>query len=105
MAVVIDGVNATHERRAAWREVAVSTQAHLALLETTVSDAREHRRRVEERHSGASGYVGPSRETIQRMTYDEWDDERYGPRLVVETSDTSAALIAALGHIQSRRQG
>jgi predicted kinase len=104
MAVVIDGVNATHERRAAWQEVAVRTQAHLALLETAVSDAREHRRRVDERHSGTSGYVGPSWETIQRMTYDEWDDERYGPGLVVETSDSSAGLTATLGHIQSRRQ-
>jgi hypothetical protein len=51
-----------------------------------------------------SGYVGPSWETIHRMTYDEWDDDRFGPRLVVETSDTSAALTATLGHIQSRRQ-
>lgn len=49
--VVVDGVHATHERRALWRDVSVATKARLVQLETTLPDGVEHRRRIDSRQA------------------------------------------------------
>lgn len=102
--VVVDGLNATHERRAGWREVAERARARCVFLETRLSDAREYRRRVDQRSSGSTGYLGPSWETIQGMPYEAWDEGRYGPRLGIETADTGEGLTAALAYIRDLRE-
>jgi predicted kinase len=96
--VVIDGVNASHERRALWRDVAGSTQARHVQLETMLPDREEHRLRVDRRASGV-GYVGPTWEQILSMEYDVWHEPTDGQRLLVDTSDTDAALAACLAHV------
>jgi len=97
--VVVDGVNATHDRRAAWRTVSEGSDGHLVLLETTLHDPEEHRRRVEARRSQLTGYIGPSWGSIEAQTYDCWNEVRDGPRVVVEMSDAGAALAFVLRHI------
>lgn len=101
IAVVVDGVNATHERRAAWRRLASEIDASLLLLETTLDDAEEHRRRVEERRRRPAGYLGPSWESIATQPYEPWDEDRYGSRVVVEMSDASAGLLLVMRYISS----
>ena len=53
--VVVDGVHATHERRALWRGVAEATQARLVQLEMALADEAEHRLPVEHRQADALG--------------------------------------------------
>lgn len=101
--VIVDGLHATHTRRQQWLDVAASTRAHLEFLETFLSDDDEHRRRVERRSSGESGYLGPWWHEVQAMTYEPWDDSRSGSRLAIETSDADSALAAAMSHL--RRSG
>lgn len=96
--VVVDGVNASHERRALWRDVSGATRARLVQLETTLPDGVEHRRRVDGRQA-QEGYIGPTWEQILDMQYDVWHEATDGPRLVVDTSDTDAALAACLAHV------
>lgn len=100
--VVVDGVHATHERRALWRDVSEATQTQLVQLEMTLADEAEHRLRVE--HRQGRGYVGPTWEQILDMKYDEWSEEIDGRRLLVETSDTGAALARCLTHLASPDQ-
>jgi hypothetical protein len=57
----------------------------------------EHRLRVE--HRQARGYVGPTWEQILDMKYDEWNEALDGPRLLVDTLVTDAALASCLTHI------
>jgi predicted kinase len=96
--VVVDGVNATHERRALWRDVSGAAKARLVQLETTLPDGAEHRRRVDSRGAGV-GYIGPTWEQIVEMRYDVWHEATDGPRLVVDMTDTDAALAACLAHV------
>jgi len=95
--VVVDGVNATLERRALWREVSEAASAPLVQIEMTLSDVVEHRRRVERRE--IAGYVGPTWRQIQGMQYDSWTEAIDGPRLLVDTSDTDVALSACLAYV------
>lgn len=97
--VVVDGVHATHERRALWRGVSEATQTRLVQLEMTLSDGEEHRLRVENRQ--ARGYDGPTWEQILDMKYDDWSEAIDGRRLVVDTFDTDAALARCLTHVTS----
>lgn len=97
--VVVDGVHATHERRALWRGVAEATQTRLVQLEMTLADEVEHRLRVE--HRLARGYVGPTWEQILDMKYDEWIEAIDGPRLLVDNSETDAVLARCLTHVAS----
>lgn len=96
--VLVDGVHATRERRAIWRDVSESTGARLVQLEMILSDAVEHRLRVERRQT--DGYIGPSWEQIIAMEYDAWSETADGLRLVVDTADTDVALAACLDHVK-----
>jgi predicted kinase len=96
---VVDGVHATHARRARWRGVCEATRTRLVQLEMTLSDAVEHRLRVEKRQ--AQGYLDPTWEQILDMRYDDWSEATDGHRLVVDTFDTDAALARCLTHVTS----
>jgi predicted kinase len=102
--VVVDGVHATHARRQGWLTVAQSTGARLEFLEIVVDDEREHRRRVARRGHGESGYLGPSWQEIQAMTYEAWDESSDGARLALETSgmDAATAEAVAMRHLHRR---
>jgi predicted kinase len=95
--VVVDGVHATHERRALWRDVSEKTHCRLIQFEMSLADA-EHRRRVERRQS--EGYIGPDWEHVLSMEYDDWSEARDGRRMIVETLDTDAALSQCLAHVR-----
>lgn len=97
--VVVDGVHATHERRALWRGVSEATQTRLVQFEMTLADDVEHRLRVE--HRQARGYVGPTWEQILNLRYDEWNDAIDGRRLLVDAFETDAALARCLTHLAS----
>lgn len=94
--VLIDGVQATRERRASWRRIAETGGARLVQIEMTVSDPVEHRRRVDERQ--AAGYPGPTWGEVATFDYDVWNDQLDGARLVVDTSDAEQALARCLDY-------
>jgi hypothetical protein len=71
----------------------------LVHLETTLSDGVEHRLRVDSRQAREEGYLGPTWEQILEMKYDAWSEPIDGPRLLVDTSDTDAALATCLAHV------
>lgn len=100
VSVVVDGLHASHGSRDRWLHLAADVGARLKVLETRLNDAAEHRRRVEVRTGADSGYVGPSWDNIQQMTYETWDEQRSGRRLTVEMSDTEAAMAAAIRYIR-----
>jgi predicted kinase len=97
LSVLVDGVHATHERRALWREVSETTRCRLIQFEMTLANEGEHRRRVESRQ--AQGTVGPTWDQILSMEYDDWSEARDGRRLIVEAFDTEAALAQCLAHV------
>ena len=96
--VLVDGVHATHERRALWRDVSAATHCRLIQFEMTLADGGEHRRRVESRQS--QGYIGPTWEQILSMEYDDWSEARDGHRMIVSSFDTDAALTQCLAHVR-----
>lgn len=96
--VLVDGVQATHERRALWRGVAGATEARLVQIEMTLSDLDEHRRRVEARQ--ARGYPGPTWDEVMDIDYEDWSNTVDGIRLVVDTADSDQALARCLDHVR-----
>lgn len=97
VSVLIDGVHATHARRALWRDVSETTDCRLIQFEMTLTDGGEHRRRVESRQS--QGYIGPTWKQILGMEYDDWSEARDGRRMIVEAFDTEAALAQCLAGV------
>lgn len=90
--VVVDGVHATHERRAMWRGVSEATQTRLVQLEMTLADQVEHRLRAETRDA-------PTWKQILDMRYDDWSEAIDGRRLLVDTFETDHALARCLAHV------
>ena len=101
--VVIDGVHASHERRAAWRDVSERTHCRLIQFEMSLANEAEHRRRVESRQS--QGYIGPTWEEILGMEYDDWSEVRDGRRISVDAFDTDAALSQCLAYLTETDRG
>lgn len=93
--VVIDLVDPWPETRRLWRELAARTAATLVVLECVVPDPAEHRRRVEARRPDLPGQVLPTWDEVTSRHYVPWDEERDGPRTVVDMTDTAAAVTAA----------
>ncbi|MCB0907740.1 MAG: ATP-binding protein [Nocardioidaceae bacterium] len=99
--VVIDGVQATHDRRGLWRRLAQDVGVRLVQIEVRLSDPVEHRRRIEDRQ--ADGYPGPSWAEVAVFDYEEWDDLRDGDRLVVDTVAAEPALAQCLAYVTQLR--
>lgn len=97
--VVVDGLNATHARREEWVAFASATGSRLAFVETFLADESEHRRRIERRSRGESGYLGPTWDEMLMIDYEPWDASRYGERLTLETTDTDSAVASVLRHL------
>lgn len=92
--VVVDGVHASHALRSLWLGVSNEVGVPLIQLETRLKNEHEHRRRVELRQAG--GYLGPTWQQIQEMNYEPWDDTLDSRRLIVDTSDSEAAITTCL---------
>ncbi|MFN8191860.1 MAG: AAA family ATPase [Nocardioidaceae bacterium] len=100
--VVIDGVQATHDRRAVWRQLAQDVGVRLVQIEVRLSDPVEHRRRIENRQ--AEGYPGPTWAEVAVFDYEEWNDLLDGDRLVVDTVAAEPALTRCLDYVTAMRQ-
>ena len=99
--VIIDAVNPVPEARAGWRTLA--DDARLVVLETTLSDPGEHRRRVTARRPDLAGSVVPTWDQVVNGGYLAWDESRDGPRHIIDMLDTEQGVAAALSHIQLAR--
>ena len=93
--VVIDLVDPWPETRRRWRELAARSAATLVVLECVVPDPAEHRRRVEAGRPDLPGQVVPTWEEVTSCDYVLWDEERDGPRTIVDMTDTATAVTAA----------
>ena len=96
--VVVDAVNPVAEARASWAEAAARAGARLVHVETVLPDPEEHRRRVESRAADIPGHVVPTWHEVEAGEWQEWDVERDGQRLLVDTTDTTDAA-SAVAHV------
>ncbi len=90
--VVVDAVNAAPLARAGWVEAARRGGARLVQVETCLPDPAEHRRRVEGRAADIPGHVMPSWAEVRGAPWTPWDEDRDGPRLLIDTTDRLHAL-------------
>lgn len=94
--VVVDAVNPVAEARASWADAAARAGARLVNVETVVPDREEHRRRVELREADIPGHLVPTWQEVGAAEWQEWDVERDGERLLVDTTDTERAVAQVL---------
>jgi predicted kinase len=94
--VIVDAVNPVPEARAGWRSTAHAAGAELIVIETSLRDEDEHRRRVENRTPDIPGHRVPTWHDVQQDGWVPWDVARDGARTVIDTTDHSAALSNAL---------
>lgn len=64
--VIVNAVNAVPEARAGWRSTAHAAAAELIVVQTSLTDADEHRRRVENRTPDISGHRVPTWSDVQQ---------------------------------------
>jgi predicted kinase len=83
--VVADSVNPLRITREAWREVARNAGVESVEVETTCSDRKEHRRRVESRLADIPGLTLPAWSDVILRDYEPWDCEH----LEIDTSQMS----------------
>lgn len=97
--VVVDAVNPVSDARRSWRDAARRTGVPLVSLETVLPDREEHRRRVERRVADIPDHQVPTWEDVQRGEWSAWDEARDGPRLLVDATDTAAAVAVVLSAV------
>jgi predicted kinase len=85
--VIADSVNSLKVTRDAWIDVARRAGVAGVEVEIICSDAREHRRRVENRVSDIAGLKLPSWEKVLSREYHPWDREH----LLVDTAKLTIA--------------
>jgi predicted kinase len=94
--VVVDAVNPVPAARAGWAPAAARVGARLLVVETSLPDGDEHRRRVETRTADIPGHRVPTWAEVREDGWVPWDEERDGPRTVIDTTESDAALDRAL---------
>lgn len=94
--VVVDAVNPVPEARTGWAPSADRADARLVVIETTLTDQEEHRRRVEDRTPDIPDHRVPTWHDVQQDGWVPWDVERDGPRTLVDTAHASAAFDQAM---------
>ncbi|MEJ7651120.1 MAG: AAA family ATPase [Nakamurella sp.] len=102
MPVVVDAVNPVPEARSGWQHLA--ERGRLVVLETTVPDEQEHRRRVTARVPDMTGQVVPTWSEVVDADYAEWDEQRDGPRTLIDMTATDRAVgqvLDVLAHSKS----
>jgi len=80
--VVADSVNPISITRNAWMDVGRSAGVRVVEIEVQCSDAREHRRRAENRTSDIPGLRLPTWDEIVSREYEPWDREH----VVIDTA-------------------
>lgn len=97
--VLIDAVNSVGEARDIWVALATAQDVPLRTVELVLADRAEHRRRVERREADlVAGHV-PTWAQVQAREYEPWDEKKHGPRLVVDSGDSTAALAEIRGYL------
>lgn len=94
--VVVDAVNPVPEARARWREAADRGAATLLQVQTWLPDPVGHRRRVQARTADIPDHQVPTWDQVESQQWIPWDQDRDGPRTLIETSDSSRAPTAVL---------
>jgi predicted kinase len=94
--VVVDAVCPVPESRAPWSTTAEEAGGRLIMLETSLTDPVEHRRRVSERRPDMPGQRVPSWSDVTSWAWAPWDDRRDGPRAVIDTTVAEDAAAQAL---------
>jgi predicted kinase len=104
--VVLDAVNPIAVARREWRDLAAQHAAACVMVEVQPPPEAEHRRRVEERISDVEGLVLPTWDAVRAHDYRPWDEQRDGPRVVVDgaapTEESVAAVLAAIDRVAIR---
>lgn len=90
--VVVGAVHPVPEARQGWAATAARANARLIVLETSLPDEREHRRRVQERTADIPGHQVPIWAEVQADGWVSWDEVRDGPRTIIDTTDSTTAL-------------
>ncbi len=103
LTVVVDAVNPVPEARAGWPIAARRAGASLIVVETHLSDAEEHRRRVEARSPDMPGQTVPTWRDVERSGWVDWDEDRDGRRLRLDMGDPHAAIAMAIRECRARR--
>lgn len=93
--VVVDLVNPLPETRRLWGDLAAQTDSALVVFECVVPDREEHRRRVEARRPDLPGQSLPSWAEVTGRDYVPWDEERDGPRTIVDMTHTADGVATA----------
>lgn len=99
--VVVDAVCPVPESRTGWAETAATGGGGLVVFETSLPDVAEHRRRVEDRRPDMPGQQVPGWNAVQAWEWAPWDEARDGPRVIIDTTNSADALIAAMEAIHS----
>jgi predicted kinase len=101
--VVVDAVSPVAEARAGWTALAATASTPLRVIEVVVTDPVEHRRRVEARESDLDGLLVPTWAQVTSLVYEPWDDERDGPRLLVDNDGpTEDALVRVRAYLRTK---
>lgn len=98
--VVVDAVHPVPEARQGWAATAARANARLIVLETSLPDEREHRRRVQQRAADIPGHQVPTWAEVQGDGWVSWDEVRDGPRTIIDTTDSTTALAVAVDVIR-----
>lgn len=100
--VVVDAVSAVPEARSGWRRAAQRAGAGLVSIEAVLPDEVEHQRRVTTRLADIPDHRVPTWDEVVTGTWSAWDEDRDGPRLSIDTTNTDLALGAVLRHLARR---
>jgi predicted kinase len=94
--VVVDAVCPVPESRRPWFDTAAEAGARVIIFETSLPDLAEHERRVSERRPDMPGQQVPSWAEVTNGSYARWDQDRDGPRTIIDTTDAAVAARRAL---------
>ncbi len=94
--VVVDLVNPLPVTRRMWLGLASEVRARLVVFECQVADEAEHRRRVEARTADLEGHLVPTWDEVDNRHYAPWDEQRDGPRVLVDMTNAAEGLVCAL---------
>jgi predicted kinase len=95
--VVVDAVNDSEAARETWRNAARTTATPVPFVLLTVSDAAEHRRRLEGRARGFRNVGEPTWDQVQTRAaeYAPWTDDH-------EDVDATGPLVAVVNDVLAR---
>lgn len=74
------------------------------MIETRLPNEQEHRRRVEARTADIPGHRMPTWDEVQSDGWIPGDEERDGPRILIDTTDAEVAAAQALAGIRAHHQ-